>query len=120
MKEIKAAVQGKTINSDGTVDHTSTATTPHLTLGIVWYDFELTGRYSWVKKDGLLDVIDVVSPWVWHQNSATTTPTAYTSLLVDLKSYIPPTMVGQPLSTLAPVHHLSLRFHCLFTAQNML
>jgi hypothetical protein len=85
MKDIKAAVQGKTINSDGTVDHASTATTPHLTLGIVWY----------VKKDGLLDVIGVVSPWVWHQNSATTTPAAYTKLLADLKSYLPPTMVGQ-------------------------
>ena len=61
MKDIKAAVQGMTVRADGAVDHSSTALTPHLTLGIVWYDFELDGSYEWVKEDGLLNVIDVVS-----------------------------------------------------------
>lgn len=52
MIDIKAAVQGKTVRVDGTVDHSSVALTPHLTLGIVWYDFELHGQYQWLKKDG--------------------------------------------------------------------
>lgn len=92
MKEIKAALLGKTVRLDGTVDHASPATTPHLQLGIVWYDFELTGKYEWVKKDGLLDLLDVVSPWVWHQNSATTSRATYTQLISTLRSYIAPTI----------------------------
>ena len=87
---------GKTVKPDGTVDHASTPRTPHLTLGIVWYEFEMTGRYDWVKTDGLLDVIGAVSPWVWNQRSATTTPAAYTKVLADLRSYIGPTMPVLP------------------------
>ena len=33
----RGALQGKTVLDDGTVDHNSEATTPHLRLGIVWY-----------------------------------------------------------------------------------
>lgn len=52
MKDIKAALQGKTVGPDGTVNHSSTALTPHLQLGIVWYDFEMQGQYDWVREDG--------------------------------------------------------------------
>ena len=89
MKEIKAALLGKTVRLDGTVDHASPARTPHLQLGIVWYDFELTGKYDWVRDDGLLDLLDVVSPWVWHQNQATTSPSNYTQLIKTLRTYVP-------------------------------
>ena len=90
MKEIKAAVQGKTVRADGTVDHASAPLTPHLTLGIVWYDFELVGNYEWVKQDGLLDVIDVVTPWVWHQSAAATAN--YSALISTLREYVGPDM----------------------------
>lgn len=47
MKDIKAALQGKTVNPvTGKVDHSSVATTPHLKLGIIWYDFEMVGTVS--------------------------------------------------------------------------
>jgi hypothetical protein len=88
MKDIKAAVQGMTVRADGAVDHSSTALTPHLTLGIVWYDFELDGSYEWVKEDGLLNVIDVVSPWVWQQ-SANATADYSNHVIGKLRSYVP-------------------------------
>ena len=56
----------------------------------------MIGRYDWVKRDGLLEVIGAVSPWVWNQRSATTTPAAYTKVLADLRSYIGPTMPVLP------------------------
>ena len=87
MKDIKAAVQGRTVRPDGTVDHASPALTPHLTLGIVWYDFELVG-YDWLRRDGLLDVIDVVSPWVWIQ-SANRTADYSTRVIEKLRTYVP-------------------------------
>jgi hypothetical protein len=88
MKEIKAAVMGKTVRTDGTVDHSSTAQTPHLTLGIVWYDFELVGNYDWLKTDGLLDVIDVVSPWVWKQTASLTSDYA-TQIIAKVRKLAP-------------------------------
>ena len=87
MKDIKAAVQGRAVRPDGTVDHASPALTPHLTLGIVWYDFELVG-YDWLRRDGLLDVIDVVSPWVWLQ-SANRTADYSTRVIEKLRTYVP-------------------------------
>ena len=94
MKEIKGAVQGKALRADGTVDHDSPALTPHLTLGIVWYDFELVGQYEWVKQDGLLDVIDAVTPWVWHQSASATAD--YSALIATLREYVGPDMPLYP------------------------
>ena len=88
----QSKASGKNDHMTGTVDHSSPALTPHLTLGIVWYDFELVGNYEWVKKDGLLEVIDAVSPWVWHQSAAATTKANYTALIKTLYSYIPKVM----------------------------
>ena len=87
MVDIKAAVQGKTVRTDGTVDHQSVALTPHLTLGIAWYDFELLGQYQWLKKDGLLDLIGAVSPWIWQQED--TTAADERNLLATLRTYVP-------------------------------
>jgi hypothetical protein len=70
------------------VDHSSTAQTPHLTLGIVWYDFELVGNYDWLKTDGLLDVIDVVSPWVWKQTASLTSDYA-TQIIAKVRKLAP-------------------------------
>eukprot|EP01046_Picozoa_sp_COSAG06_P039498 COSAG06_NODE_4677_length_4043_cov_3.965264_4_plen_276_part_00 len=90
MKDIKAAVQGKTVRPDGSVDHNSVALTPQLTLGIIWYDFELPGGDydpGWLKKDGLLEVIDTVSPWVWEQTANATAN--YSQIIAKLRGYVP-------------------------------
>ena len=45
-----------------------------------------------MKQDGLLDVIDAVTPWVWHQSAS---PTAdYSALIATLREYVGP---GMPL-----------------------
>lgn len=95
MRDIKAAVQGKTIRADGTVDHGSVALTPHLGLAVCWYDFELGPAHNWLKNDGLLDVIDSVSgPWIWKQTGANTID--YAQLVKGLRAIIPPTMPVLP------------------------
>jgi hypothetical protein len=67
MRDIKAALQGKSVDQiTGSVDHASVATTPHLKLFICWYTHE-TSKYSWVKDDGLLDVVDGINLWIWEQ-----------------------------------------------------
>ena len=42
------------------------------------------------KKDGLLDAVDVVTPWVWHQSETTTAN--YSELVSTLRKYVGPDM----------------------------
>lgn len=41
MKDLQAVLHGKTLRPDGTVDHSSPATTPHLKLFVVTYEQDL-------------------------------------------------------------------------------
>jgi hypothetical protein len=61
--DIRDAVKGKVLRVDGTIDHTSVATTPELKLYAVVYDHQL-GR----ADKSVLDLIDGVSFWIWKQN----------------------------------------------------
>jgi len=63
LRDIKAALLGKRVDETGRVDHSSTATTPHLKLYAVLYNHQLNR----VDKT-VLDSIDGVSFWIWKQN----------------------------------------------------
>ena len=48
------------------------------------------GNYDWLKNDGLLDVIEAVTPWMWHQPASE--GASYPALLQKLRTQIPATM----------------------------
>jgi hypothetical protein len=62
--------------------------------GIIWYDFEMVGNYNWLQKDGLLDVIEAVTPWMWHQPKSEGAD--YPALLQKLRKQIPANMPVYP------------------------
>ena len=61
MKDLKAALQGKVLHPNGTVDHNSPALTPHLKLFVVTYDHQIAslGSDLVAKK-----VVDGASFWI--------------------------------------------------------
>ncbi len=61
MADIKAALQGKTLFPNGTVDHSSTALTPHLKLFVVTYQEQISELSSALVQDG---VVDGASLWI--------------------------------------------------------
>jgi hypothetical protein len=63
VRDIKDALLGRRVDEKGNVDHSSSATTPHLKLYAVLYNHQLDR----VDKT-VLDLIDGVSFWVWKQN----------------------------------------------------
>jgi hypothetical protein len=65
LRDIKDALRGKRVDEKGNVDHSSSATTPHLKLYAVLYNHQLDR----VDKT-VLGLIDGVSFWVWKQNEA--------------------------------------------------
>ena len=87
MQDIKAALRGHAVDPvTGIVDHSSPAKTPHLKLFICWYTHE-TAKYSWVKDDGLLDVVDGINLWIWEQ---TTPDPGYTTAVAKARDIIGP------------------------------
>ena len=63
LRDIKGALLGKRVDGNGKVDHSSSATTPHLKLYAVLYNHQLNRIDRTV-----LDLIDGVSFWIWKQN----------------------------------------------------
>ncbi len=63
LRDIRAALAGKSVNANGQVDHSSPVATPDLKLYAVVYEHQLDR----VDKT-VLDLIDGVSFWVWKQN----------------------------------------------------
>jgi hypothetical protein len=61
MTDIKAALQGKTLFPNGTVDHSSPALTPHLKLFVVTYQEQISELGSALVQDG---VVDGASFWI--------------------------------------------------------
>ena len=88
MIDIKAALLGKTLHSNGTVDHTSVARTPHLRMVAVWYNSE-TIEHSWLKEDGLFEVLDGASLWISDQTVAAAQN--YSEDVAALAQLVPPT-----------------------------
>lgn len=66
LKDLKAALQGKSIDEHWNVDHSSLATTPNLKLGVVWYT---GGEIEVFHDDGVLNVIDQINMWDFTQNA---------------------------------------------------
>ena len=63
LKDIRAALAGKTVDANGVVDHSSPATTPGLKLFIVTYEHQIDR----VDPEVLANV-DGVNFWIWKQN----------------------------------------------------
>ena len=87
MRDIKAALQGKTVRADGTVDHSSQATTPHLKLFAVTYHNQLQtlGESKVLIDDGYLDGISF-----WIGGPAQREISAnLTSLVAELRAIVP-------------------------------
>ncbi|HTG91878.1 MAG TPA: carboxypeptidase-like regulatory domain-containing protein [Pyrinomonadaceae bacterium] len=63
LRDIKDALSGKSVDENGKVDRSSTATTPHLKLFIVVYEHQLD---KILGKD-MSDLVDGISFWTWKQ-----------------------------------------------------
>ena len=61
--DIKDALLGKTVDANGTLDHSSPAATPDLRLYIVIYEHQLEKPL----EDIVLKAVDGVSFWTWRQ-----------------------------------------------------
>jgi len=87
MRDIKAALQGKTVRVDGTVDHSSDATTPHLKLFAVTYHNQLQ---SLGKSKVLIDdkLLDGISFWIGGPAQREISSNL-TSLVAELRAIVP-------------------------------
>jgi hypothetical protein len=86
--DIKAALLGKTVRDDGTVDHASVPRTPHLRLLTTWYASETAGFISrFGQGDGILDVIDGANLWVVPQTISAAEK--YTKDVAALRELLP-------------------------------
>jgi len=68
LQEIKDALLGKTVESSGTVDHNSEATTPNLKLFIVLYQSQLNSSYLSAEQS-VTNLIDGVNFWISNQSA---------------------------------------------------
>ena len=87
--DIKAALLGKTVRADGTVDHNSNAKTPHLRLLTTWYTSETAGfAQRFGKNDGLFDAIDGANLWIVPQTISAAAK--YSQDVAALRALLPP------------------------------
>jgi len=63
LADIKAALKGNTLFPNGTVDHSSTATTPHLRLVVVTYDSEIEKLDGPVVQQGIVTRTTIAGIW---------------------------------------------------------
>lgn len=85
MKDIKAALMGKELQPDGSVNHSSVATTPHLKLFVVTYQMQVNCFQN--QKLVNEDIVDGISFWIsgplqrsMHSN--------LTALVGQLRNYV--------------------------------
>lgn len=106
LRDIKGALYGKKVDTNGQVDHSSPAATPNLKLYAVVYEHQLDR----VDKT-VLDLIDGVSFWVWKQ---TENHNNFESYIETLKKNYPNKEIiagvyvfnGAQTPTAASVHHI--------------
>jgi hypothetical protein len=86
MREIKAALMGKSVRSDGTVDHASPALTPHLQLHVVTYQQDISAlNGSVLVSEG---IVDGISFWI-NGPSQRHIHAELTSLVAELRTLVP-------------------------------
>ena len=66
MLDLQAALKGKTLRSDGSVDHASPATTPHLKIFVVTYNQDLPTVKAAIASGGLIGdgIVEGLSYWI--------------------------------------------------------
>ena len=86
MRDIKAALQGKIVRPDGSVNHDSAALTPHLTLFVVTYDTDIAAlNNAELVSEG---IIDGLSFWLGGP-SQRQTHSKLTSLVGEIRRLLP-------------------------------
>jgi hypothetical protein len=110
LRDMKDALSGKQIDALGNVDHSSTATTPHLRLYFVVYEHHL----DIVPDKQVLDLIDGVCFWMWKQSDHYRNFDDYIQTvhrLYPAKDVIAGVYVRHSLETptVASVHHIMER-----------
>lgn len=87
MRDLKAALAGKTVMPDGTVDHSSPSLTPHLKLFVVTYDADLPAvNHSVLVEEGIIDGLSfwIGGPEQRHIHAR------LTSLVLEARAMLPP------------------------------
>ena len=88
MRDLKAALAGKELLPDGTVNHSSPVTTPHLRLMAVTYDVQIPKLNSSVLiKEGL---VDAISYWIEGPRQRTLHANL-TSMVKEMRAALGPT-----------------------------
>ena len=88
MRNIKAALMGKTILPNSTVDHSSPATTPHLRLAVVTYQEQIAKVETPLVEQG---IVDGISFWI-SGPSQKHSSAQLTSLVGELRTKLPPSV----------------------------
>jgi hypothetical protein len=87
MRDIKAALMGKSVRPDGTVDHDSPALTPHLQLHVVTYQTDIAAlNGSVLIAEG---IVDGISFWIGGPQQRLA-HAELTSLITDIRTLVPP------------------------------
>ena len=88
MRDIKAVLSGHTLRPDGTIDHGSPATTPHLQLFVVTYDREIPNLDTELVRSG---AVDGISFWISGEDQERNA-SALTSMVAQIRAMVPPSM----------------------------
>ena len=91
MKELQAALHGKVLRPDGTVDHNSPALTPYLKIYVVTYEEDLHNFGQGQSQHPLIQerVVEGISYWI-SGTAQLTASKNLTSMIADLRSNLPP------------------------------
>ena len=90
IRDLRAALHGQRVGGDGSVDHTSPSTTPHLQLHVVTYDSQLSmiGRGQPLFDAGL---IDGISLWI-NGHSQGKLHANLTAIVSDVRARVAPSV----------------------------
>jgi hypothetical protein len=91
MKDLQAALQGKTLREDGTVDHSSEATTPHLKIYAVTYEGDRRHFVRGARQHPLIkdQIVEGVSYWISGAVQETSSQNL-TGMIEGLRAALPP------------------------------
>ena len=95
MKDLQAVLHGKTLRADGTVDHSSEATTPHLKIYAVTYEDDRRHFARGAKQHPLIKdlIVEGLSYWISGDVQETSSKNL-TDMIESLRAALPP--VRQP------------------------
>jgi alpha-galactosidase len=90
MQELQAALHGKVLRADGTVDHSSPSLTPHLKIYVVTYEEDLHNFGQGQSQHPLIQehLVDGISYWI-SGSAQLTASSNLTSMIAQLKSNLP-------------------------------